>query len=176
MQQTRDDRSDPKEEARAPSGLKMAAVCTIRPSFRRARRPCELPPSLVRGAVFGNTGAYNLGPERSSRSQVVGEFLRAGANVTLSSDVVSEAESYRAAPFLGMQMSVTRCEYDDPTGPGWSPASASLVLQGAIEAYTLSGCAPTRARDSLRVPRGRQALGLRCPGRRSVRGRHQRTA
>jgi hypothetical protein len=70
---------------------------------------------------------------------VVGEFLRAGANVTLSSDVVSEAESYRAAPFLGMQMSVTRREYDDPTGPVLSPASASLNLQDAIEAYTLSG-------------------------------------
>jgi predicted amidohydrolase YtcJ len=65
--------------------------------------------------------------------------LRAGANITLSSDVVSEAESYRAAPFLGMQMSVTRREYDDPTGSVLSPASASLDLQGAIEAYTLSG-------------------------------------
>ena len=38
-----------------------------------------------------------------------------------------------------MQMSVTRREYDDPTGPVLSPATASLNLEDAILAYTLSG-------------------------------------
>ncbi|MDE0887132.1 MAG: amidohydrolase [Myxococcota bacterium] len=109
------------------------------PRFAELDVHANFTPHWFGGSVFGNAGAYNLGPERSSRSQVVGGFLRAGANITLSSDVVSEAESYRAAPFLGMQMSVTRREYDDPTGPVLSPASASLDLQGAIEAYTLSG-------------------------------------
>ncbi len=109
------------------------------PRFTALGVHANFTPHWFGGSVFGTAGAYNLGPERAARSQVVGEFLRAGANVTLSSDVVSEAESYRAAPFLGMQMSVTRREHDDPTGPVLSPASASLRLQDAIEAYTLSG-------------------------------------
>lgn len=109
------------------------------PRFAALGVHANFTPHWFGGSVFGTAGAYNLGPKRASRSQIVGEFLRAGANVTLSSDVVSEAESYRAAPFLGMQMSVTRREYDDPTGSVLSPASASLNLQDAIEAYTLSG-------------------------------------
>jgi hypothetical protein len=96
-------------------------------------------PHWFAGTAFGSAGAHNIGGERASRSQVVGEFLLAGANVTLSSDVVSEAESYRAAPFLGIQMSVTRREYDDPDGSALPPASARLPLDAAIEAYTLGG-------------------------------------
>jgi hypothetical protein len=120
------------------SHLEFVAAGDI-PRFEELGVHANFTPHWFGGKVFGTAGAHNLGPERASRSQVVGEFLRAGANVTLSSDVVSEAESYRAAPFLGMQMSVTRREYDDPTGPALSPASARLPLEAAIEAYTLSG-------------------------------------
>jgi predicted amidohydrolase YtcJ len=86
------------------------------PRFEEFGVHANFTPHWFGGRVFGTAAAYNLGKERASRSQVAGELLRAGANVTLSSDVVSEAESYRAAPFLGLQMSVTRREYDDPVG------------------------------------------------------------
>lgn len=96
-------------------------------------------PHWFGGTVFGEAGKRNLGPERASRSQVAKQFVTAGANVTLSSDVVSERESHRADPFIGMQMSVTRQEYNDTQGPVLSPANASLSLQEALAAYTLNG-------------------------------------
>jgi len=96
-------------------------------------------PHWFGGTVFGEAAATNLGAERASRSQVVNEFVQAGASVTLSSDVVSERESYRADPFMGMQMSVTRREYDNQQGPVLSPASASLSLENAMAAYTRNG-------------------------------------
>jgi predicted amidohydrolase YtcJ len=119
------------------------------PRFQRLGVHANFTPHWFGGRVFGTAAAHNLGTERASRSQVAGEFLRAGANVTLSSDVVSEAESYRAAPFLGLQMSVTRREYDDPSGDVLSPASARLPLEAAIEAYSLSGARQLGRADSL---------------------------
>jgi predicted amidohydrolase YtcJ len=109
------------------------------PRFEGLGVHANFTPHWFGGRVFGTAAAHNLGAERAARSQVAGELLRAGANVTLSSDVVSEAESYRAAPFLGLQMSVTRREYDDPSGSVLSPSSSRLPLEAAIEAYTLSG-------------------------------------
>ncbi len=108
------------------------------PRFKALGVHANFTPHWFGGTVFGTAAAHNLGPERAARSQVAGELLRAGANVTLSSDVVSEAESHRAAPLLGLQMSVTRREYDEPDGKVLSPASARLPLEAAIEAYTLN--------------------------------------
>ena len=78
------------------SHLENVAVEDI-PRFAELGVHANFTPHWFGGSVFGAAGANNLGPERASRSQVVGEFLRAGANVTLSSDVVSEAESYRGS-------------------------------------------------------------------------------
>ena len=97
-------------------------------------------PHWFGGSVFGMAGATNLGPERAYRSQVVGEFFERGANVTLSSDAVTIDELYRADPFIGMQMSVTRQEYDaGPDSPILDPAEARLSLEEAIAAYTING-------------------------------------
>ena len=103
-------------------------------------------PHWFGGRVFGTAGCAQSGSRSGpSRSQVAGELLRAGANVTLSSDVVSEAESYRAAPFLGLQMSVTRREYDDPSGSVLSPASAQTTSRGGHRGLHAERCAPTRS-------------------------------
>jgi predicted amidohydrolase YtcJ len=139
---------DAVEQARAEQGeltieVSLAHLETVAPEdiprFGALGVHANFTPHWFGGTAFGSAGAHNIGGERASRSQVVGEFLLAGANVTLSSDVVSEAESYRAAPFLGIQMSVTRREYDDPDGSVLPPASARLPLDAAIEAYTLGG-------------------------------------
>jgi predicted amidohydrolase YtcJ len=108
------------------------------PRFETLGVHANFTPHWFGGKVFGAAAVHNIGRERASRSQVAGELLRAGANVTLSSDVVAEAEAHRAAPLLGIQMSVTRREYDDPDGSVLSPASARMPLEAAIEAYTLN--------------------------------------
>ena len=109
------------------------------PRFATLNINANFTPHWFGGTVFGEAGATNLGAERASRSQVAHEFVAAGANVTLSSDVTSERESHRANPFIGMQMSVTRQEYNDSKGPVLSPASAALTLENALAAYTLNG-------------------------------------
>ena len=96
-------------------------------------------PHWFGGTVFGEAGATNLGEARSSYQQVANDFVQAGANVTLSSDVVSEAESHRANPFIGLQMSMTRQEYaNGPEALVVAPLSARLSLDDAISAYTIN--------------------------------------
>lgn len=107
--------------------------------FKELNVHANFTPHWFGGSVFGKAGAHNLGTERASRSQVANEFVKAGANVTLSSDVVSATESYRANPFIGMQMSVTRQEYNNADGPILAPASAGLTLPDALAAYTVNG-------------------------------------
>ncbi|BFM15659.1 amidohydrolase [Maricurvus nonylphenolicus] len=109
------------------------------PRFAELDVHANFTPHWFGGTVFGEAGKRALGLERAKRSQVAKAFVDAGANVTLSSDVVSERESYRADPFIGMQMSVTRKEYNDPTGPVLSPANAGLTLEDALAAYTTNG-------------------------------------
>jgi predicted amidohydrolase YtcJ len=96
-------------------------------------------PHWFGGTVFGEAAATNLGHERAQRSQVANQFVQAGANVTLSSDVVTEEEAYRANPFIGLQMSVTREEYAGGQQEILPPESARLDLASALSAYTLNG-------------------------------------
>jgi predicted amidohydrolase YtcJ len=110
------------------------------PRFEQLGVHANFTPHWFGGTVFGGAGAINLGPERAYRSQVVGEFFERGANVTLSSDTVTVDELYRADPFIGMQMSVTRQEYDaGPESPILDPADSRLSLEQAISAYTING-------------------------------------
>jgi len=97
-------------------------------------------PHWFSGTHFGNAGARNLGPERESRSQLANQFIAQGANVTLSSDVVSEVESYRANPFIGLQMSITRTEYNSAeNGHLTLPVTEGLTLNDALAAYSKNG-------------------------------------
>lgn len=95
-------------------------------------------PHWFSGAAFGSAGVYNLGKERASRSQEIHKFANQNAQITLSSDVVSESEKYRANPFIGIQMSVTRKEYDS-TGPFKISPTQGITVQEAIKAYTING-------------------------------------
>jgi len=110
------------------------------PRFKLLGVHANFTPHWFGGKVFGEAGSINLGPERASRSQVVGHFMKAGANVTLSSDVVSGAEAYRSNPFIGIEMSVTRQEFGASAEVEvLSPADAVVKVEDALRAYTRNG-------------------------------------
>ena len=110
------------------------------PRFKRLGVHANFTPHWFGGGYFGQAGAINLGPERASQSQVVGRFMDAGANVTLSSDVISALGASRSNPFIGIEMSVTRREFGSDAGsPLLSPADAAISRKSAISAYTLNG-------------------------------------
>ena len=67
-------------------------------------------PHWFGGTAYGDAREINVGPERAGRSQLVGQFMRQGVNVALSSDVVYN----RAA---GEPLHRRRNEHD-PTGAG----------------------------------------------------------
>lgn len=120
------------------------------PRFELLGVHANFTPHWFGGTVFGGAGAMNLGPERASRSQVVGEFFERGANVTLSSDAVTIDELYRADPFIGMQMSVTRQEYSaGPDSVILNPPEARLSLEEAIAAYTINGARQLGLQDQI---------------------------
>ena len=95
-------------------------------------------PHWFSGTEFGTAGAYNLGEERASKSQEIHKFASQHAQITLSSDVTSEAEKHRANPFIGIQMSVTRKENDSTVSFKISPTQG-ITVQDAIKAYTING-------------------------------------
>ena len=107
-------------------------------------------PHWFGGTVFGRAGTLNLGPERANRSQMVGSFVDAGANVTLSSDVVSSGEAYRADPFIGLEMSVTRREFGaDDSAPVLSSEAEQISVEAALSAYTINGAAQLGQSDQI---------------------------
>ena len=96
-------------------------------------------PHWFGGTVYGKAREINVGPERASRSQVVGHFVQQQANVTLSSDVVHNPR--RVNPFLGMEMSVTRRAADKPDAITLPPVDARISLEQALAGYTVNGAA-----------------------------------
>jgi len=109
------------------------------PRFKQLGVHANFTPHWFGGTVFGEAGATNLGEARRHYQQAANDFVQAGANVTLSSDVVSEAESHRANPFIGLQMSMTRQEYSHgPEAKIVTPLSARLSFEDALAAYTIN--------------------------------------
>ena len=91
-------------------------------------------------AGLGRASAIALGPERARRDQLAGTFWRAGANVTLSSDIISSAEIPRSNPFVGLEMSVTRRDYLGGIDPDRRLLPQErLTLSQALAAYTING-------------------------------------
>ena len=150
---------DAVERARAQNGgplsieLTLAHLETVSPEdiarFKRLNVNANFTPHWFGGDYFGEAGVLNLGEERAGRSQVANEFVQAGANVTLSSDVVTGAEAYRANPFVGLQMGVTRRDYLNPNGESLAPEIAKLRLNDAISGYTVNGAKQLGLADSL---------------------------
>ena len=96
-------------------------------------------PHWFGGTVYGKAREINVGPERASRSQVVGHFVRQQANFTLSSDVIGNP--LRVSPFLGMELSVTRRATDKPDAVTLPPLDARISLEQALDGYTINGAA-----------------------------------
>ena len=96
-------------------------------------------PHWFGGEVFGDAGALNIGPERAARSQVIGHFVREGANITLSSDVIHGP--VRVNPFIGMQMSMTRRAIERAGTATLPPDDARISLEQALAGYTVNGAA-----------------------------------
>lgn len=122
------------------------------PRFTALGVHANFTPHWFGGSVFGAAGSNNLGPERASRSQVVGAFFEHDANVTFSSDTVTGDELHRSNPFIGIEMSMTRREYGaGPKAPVLSPANAAVSLEQALIAYTRNGAAQLGIADTAGV-------------------------
>ena len=92
------------------------------------------------GTFFGNAGEMQMGYERIYKSQPASELWSKGANVTFSSDVTTLSNHHRANPFVGIQMSLTRQEFDKGSNaPIFGPKTARLRLDQSIIAYTIHG-------------------------------------
>ena len=96
-------------------------------------------PHWFGGTVYGDAREINVGPERAGRSQLVGQFMRQGVNVTLSSDVVYNA--LRVSPFIGVEMSMTRRALGRADAPTMPPRDARISLEQALAGYTVNGAA-----------------------------------
>ena len=94
-------------------------------------------PHWFGGTSYGDAREINVGPERGSRSQLVGQFMRRGGNVTLSSDVVYNA--LRVSPFIGIEASMTRREPGDADAVTMPPLDARISLEQALAGYTING-------------------------------------
>ena len=96
-------------------------------------------PHWFGGTAYGDAREINVGPERAGRSQLVGQFMRQGVNVTLSSDVVYNA--LRVSPFIGVEMSMTRRALGRADAPTMPPRDARISLEQALAGYTVNGAA-----------------------------------
>ena len=96
-------------------------------------------PHWFGGTVFGDAREINVGPERASRSQVVGHFMQQQTNVTLSSDVIHIPQ--RVSPFLGIEMSISRRAIGKADAITLPPLDARISLEQAMAGYTINGAA-----------------------------------
>ena len=140
---------DAVEQARAALGRPLSIEVTIShlfsvadadiKRFRELDVHANFTPHWFGGTVFGAAREIHVGPERASRSQVVGRFARHQANFTLSSDVVYNPR--RVSPFLGIEMSITRRAIDTADAATLPPLDARLSLEQALAGYTINGAA-----------------------------------
>lgn len=107
------------------------------------------------GGYFGDEGRHHLGDERWSRMYEFNQMANAGATLTFSSDVVSQAELHRANPFFGMQAATTRVDPDAPLDPAKYPGSvrpsapSRLTLERLIRGYTIDAAKQLRLDDAV---------------------------
>ena len=107
--------------------------------FQELGMHANFTPHWFGGTAYGDAREINVGPERAGRSQLVGQFMRQGVNVTLSSDVVYNAR--RVSPFIGVEMSMTRRALGRADAPTMPPRDARISLEQALAAYTVNGAA-----------------------------------
>ncbi len=109
------------------------------PRFKKLGIHASFTPHWFGFGTAGGPSEIQLGSERVSRRRAVNSLVERGANVTLSSDVISKSSHARANPLIGLEVSITRQEYG-PLNTGMiGPASERLSLESAIAGYTLNG-------------------------------------
>jgi hypothetical protein len=129
------------------------------PRFRQLDVTANFTPQWFSGVQYGHAAAVTLGPERADRQQMAGSLVRAGANVTFASDVVSSGGIPRSDPFVGIQMSITRRELDGVQATDRNPRNdEALTLPQALAAYTLAGARQLAIADEV----GTLATGKRA--------------
>ena len=107
--------------------------------FREMDLHANFTPHWFGGTVFGDAREINVGPERGSRSQLVGHFARDQVNFTLGSDVIHNA--HRVSPFIGIEMSITRQAMNTADAASMPPLDARISLEQALDGYTVNGAA-----------------------------------
>ena len=102
------------------------------------------------GTFFGAAGEIAVGKARIESSQPAKALFASGANVTLSSDVTTLSAHHRANPFLGLQMSMTKQEFDGgPDAPVFGSVTTRLSLEEALAGYTINGARQLGREDEL---------------------------
>ena len=102
------------------------------------------------GGYFGEGARPRLGVERWERMYRFGEIADHGADVTFGSDVVTEYEAHRAAPFFGMQVAATRIDPEYPLDAERYPdsvrpaADAALPVPLLLQGYTIAAARQLR--------------------------------
>ncbi|MBB6521373.1 amidohydrolase [Pseudoteredinibacter isoporae] len=109
------------------------------PRFQSLEVTANFTPHWFSADDHVSAAEHNVGHERYQEHMATDYFVKAGANVTLSSDVISGGEVERANPFIGLEMSMTRKEYSDGLGSVKAPADSGLNLASAVDAYTING-------------------------------------
>lgn len=107
--------------------------------FRELDVHANFTPHWFGGTAYGDAREINVGPERAVRSQLVGQFMQEGVNVTLSSDVVYNP--LRVSPFIGIEMSMTRRALASHDAAVMPPQDARISLEQAMKGYTVNGAA-----------------------------------
>lgn len=129
------------------------------PRFRQLDVNANFTPQWFSGVQYGHAAAVTLGRERADREQMAGSLVRAGANVTFASDVVSSGGIPRSDPFVGIEMSMTRRELDGVQASDRNPRNdEALTLSQALAAYTLAGAKQLAIADEV----GTLAAGKRA--------------
>jgi len=110
------------------------------PRFAELEVHANFTPHWWGGTYFGEAGEIYVGTEAILRSQDGRALFDQNANVTFSSDVTTMSSHHRANPFVGIQMAVTRQEFDlGPDADVFGPENSRVSRMQAIAAYTING-------------------------------------
>ena len=109
------------------------------PRFKKLGVHANFTPHWFGFGTAGGPSEIQIGRELVSRRRAVNSLVEHGANVTLSSDVISKGSHARANPLIGLEISMTRKEYGPHKTAMIGPASERLSLESAIAAYSVNG-------------------------------------